>query len=105
MTTWRSWGVLDLARDLARVWRPGSPEREGQPLSEPHSDYGNSFAADLLSLMDHNYNAILGLIGKVLQSRDSDIVHEELPKRWVDLIHHLDEQERKREQAKLKRPQ
>ena len=88
--------MLDLARDLARVWRSGSPEREGQPLSELHSDYGNSFAADLLSLMDHNPNAILGLIGKVLQSRDSDIVHEELPKRWVDLIHHLDEQERKR---------
>jgi hypothetical protein len=66
---------------------------------------GNYLAADLLSSMDHNPNAFLGLIGKVLQSRDSDIVHEELPKRWVDLIHHLDEQERKREQAKLKRPQ
>jgi hypothetical protein len=47
----------------------------------------------------------LNVIGKVLQSRDNDIVREELPKRWVDLIHHLDEQERKRQQAKLKHPQ
>jgi hypothetical protein len=55
--------------------------------------------------MDHDPNAILNVIGKVLQSRDNDIVREELPKRWVDLIHHLDEQERKRVQAKLKHPQ
>ena len=58
-----------------------------------------------LAVMDHDPNAILNVIGKVLQSRDNDIVREELPKRWVDLIHHLDEQERKRVQAKLKHPQ
>jgi hypothetical protein len=55
--------------------------------------------------MVHDPNAILGAIGKVLQGLDGDIVYEDLPKRWVDLIHHLDEQERKSEQAQTRRPQ
>jgi hypothetical protein len=32
-------------------------------------------------------------LGKALQ-REMDIAHEPLPRRWVELIHQLDEQER-----------
>ena len=35
-------------------------------------------------------------IGKRLRGQDEDITHEPLPRRWVDLIRYLDEQERKR---------
>ena len=31
-----------------------------------------------------------------LRSDNADITREPLPRRWVDLIHHLDEQERER---------
>ena len=37
-------------------------------------------------------------IGKRLRGQGEDITREPLPRRWVDLIHHLDEQERKRSQ-------
>jgi hypothetical protein len=37
-------------------------------------------------------------IGKRLRGQGEAITHEPLPRRWVDLIHHLDEQERKRSQ-------
>jgi hypothetical protein len=39
---------------------------------------------------------ILRRIGNALRGQSEDITHETLPKRWVDLIHYLDEQERKR---------
>jgi hypothetical protein len=38
-------------------------------------------------------------IGTVLRIRDEEFAHEPLPKRWVDLIHYLDEKER-REKAR-----
>jgi hypothetical protein len=41
---------------------------------------------------------ILQHLGKALHAHDGDIIHEPLPPRWVDLIHHLDEQERRRGQ-------
>jgi hypothetical protein len=34
-------------------------------------------------------------IGKGLRREADDIIREPLPQRWVDLIHHLNEQERK----------
>lgn len=37
---------------------------------------------------------ILRRLGKALHVRMDDITHEPLPARWVDLIHHLNEQER-----------
>jgi hypothetical protein len=40
--------------------------------------------------------SFLHRIGKALRAQSEDIAHEPLPKRWVDLIHYLDEQERKR---------
>jgi hypothetical protein len=33
-------------------------------------------------------------MGKNLRNRGEDITHQPLPRRWVDLIHYLDEQER-----------
>jgi hypothetical protein len=39
-------------------------------------------------------------LAKALHAYYDDIMHEPLPRRWVDLIHHLDEQERRREQAR-----
>ena len=39
---------------------------------------------------------ILGRLGKALHAHWDDIAHEPLPRRWVDLIHHLNEQERTR---------
>ena len=45
--------------------------------------------------------SILQRIGKVLRAQDDDITHESVPTRWVDLIHYLDEQERKRSERRL----
>jgi hypothetical protein len=42
---------------------------------------------------------ILQRLGKALHVHDSDIAQAPLPRRWVDLIRHLDEQERRRSQA------
>ena len=39
---------------------------------------------------------IIERLGKTLHGRLDDITHEPLPRRWVDLIRHLDEQERNR---------
>lgn len=39
--------------------------------------------------------SIWARLGKALRSQTDDITHEPLPRRWVDLIHSLDEQERK----------
>jgi hypothetical protein len=45
--------------------------------------------------MQQSHDPILRRLGKLLHDQDDDITHESLPKRWVDLIHFLDEQERK----------
>jgi hypothetical protein len=34
-------------------------------------------------------------IGTVLRVKDEEFAHEPLPERWVDLIHYLDEKERR----------
>ena len=41
-------------------------------------------------------DTVLQLFGNALRGQRDGIVEEPLPRRWVDLIHHLDEQERKR---------
>jgi hypothetical protein len=44
---------------------------------------------------------ILRRIGNALRGQSEDVTHEPIRKRWVGLIHFLDEQERKRgERAK-----
>jgi len=42
---------------------------------------------------------ILRRLGKVLPGTDANTTREPLPRRWVDLIHHLNEQERKQKEA------
>jgi hypothetical protein len=39
---------------------------------------------------------ILGRLGKALHAHWDAIAHEPLPRRWIELIQHLNEQERKR---------
>lgn len=43
-------------------------------------------------------------IGKALRRQSEQITHEQLPRRWVDLILHLDEEERKQSGAR-RRPE
>ena len=42
-------------------------------------------------------------IGTVLRVQNDDFTHEPLPERWVDLIHYLDEKERREREAKQRR--
>jgi hypothetical protein len=42
------------------------------------------------------HKSILDRLGKAIQAQSEDIADEPLPRRWVDLIHHLDEKERMR---------
>ena len=51
--------------------------------------------------MQQGHDSILRRLGKLLHDQDDDITHEPLPKRWVDLIHFLDEKERKRDEGQL----
>jgi len=44
--------------------------------------------------MQRGQNSILHRIGKALHAQDVESTQEPLPRRWVDLIHHLDERER-----------
>ena len=46
--------------------------------------------------MQQGHNSILRRIGKVLHDQENDITREPLPRRWVELIHRLNEEERKR---------
>jgi hypothetical protein len=43
-------------------------------------------------------------LGKALHLRLDDIAHESLPHRWVELIQHLNEQERTRERVQKSEP-
>jgi hypothetical protein len=47
---------------------------------------------------------ILGRLGKALHVRMDDITHEPLPERWVDLIHYLDEKERRESRQRQRQP-
>ena len=44
-------------------------------------------------------HSILERLGNALHRRYDNIANEPLPERWVDLIHHLDEQERQQSEA------
>jgi hypothetical protein len=56
--------------------------------------------------MQQGHDSILGRIGRVWHDRDDQITREPLPRRWVELIHRLNEEERKRTDARReeKRP-
>jgi hypothetical protein len=46
--------------------------------------------------MSARQNETLVEIGKRIRGQGEDTTREPLPQRWVDLIHHLNEQERSR---------
>jgi hypothetical protein len=46
--------------------------------------------------------SILERIGKALQVDHDKVTKEQLPSRWVDLIHHLDDKERQQSDARSK---
>ena len=46
---------------------------------------------------------VMRRIGKVLRAKNDDLTHEPLPERWVDLIHYLDEKERRESYDRLSR--
>ena len=51
-----------------------------------------------MGVMRHSevaYEKTLGLIAKTLREDSEQVTQDPLPKRWVDLILHLDEQERR----------
>lgn len=53
------------------------------------------FTAQRETAMLFNKDETIVEIGKGLRRQGVDITQEPLPRRWVDLIHHLDEQERR----------
>jgi len=46
--------------------------------------------------MERSKNPVFRLIGMKLQGQLDDAKDQPLPQRWIDLIRHLDEQERQR---------
>jgi len=52
--------------------------------------------------MSPSSETVLGRIAKVLRAEAEPATREELPKRWIDLLLHLDEQERR--QSKVSPP-
>ena len=49
--------------------------------------------------MQQGQDTILSRLGRAFHLYADDIAREPLPQRWVDLIHYLDEEERKRSDA------
>ena len=47
--------------------------------------------------------SLLIRLGKTLRARNEPITAEALPKRWVDLLHHLDEQEQQQQSSAARR--
>ena len=50
--------------------------------------------------MAQGYDKSLGMIAKILRAQSEQLPLEPLPQRWVDLIHYLNEQERRRSQRR-----
>ena len=44
-------------------------------------------------------------VGKVLRGKYDDATQEQLPERWVELIHYLNEKERREERARQRKAQ
>jgi hypothetical protein len=51
------------------------------------------------------YDISLVLIAKRLRDVGEDVSHEPLPRRWVDLIHYLDDKEQKRDEGRQGEPE
>jgi hypothetical protein len=82
----RSGSPIRICRDLACYG-----DLSGGSISEDETDRALTAG---LPAMPHVHGTILDRLGHTLRMRDDDIAQQPLPHRWVDLIHHLDEQER-----------
>lgn len=57
-----------------------------------------------MNAMGQVQDTVLQRLGKLLHSMDEDITHEQLPRRWLELIHRLDERLREQDrQLELER--
>jgi hypothetical protein len=57
-----------------------------------------------MNAMGQVQDTVLQRLGKLLHSLDEDITHEQLPRRWLELIHRLDERLREQDrQLELER--
>ena len=75
-------------------------------FDELHVPHTLRYSSRQERLMQQGHNSILRRIGKVLHDQDDDITREPLPRRWVELIQRLNEEEQKRAGARQegKRP-
>jgi hypothetical protein len=62
--------------------------------AEPYSPFGERLSWEHEPMRKAEPSPIVTDIGKALSQRFEQDVHEPLPERWVDLIHHLNEKER-----------
>ena len=53
-------------------------------------------------LADLELHSIMEWIGKVLHTEYDNVTREQLPTRWVDLIHYLNDKERQQADARRK---
>jgi hypothetical protein len=57
-----------------------------------------------MNAMGQVQDTVLQHLGNLLHSLDEDITHEQLPRRWLELIHRLDERLREQDrQPELER--
>jgi hypothetical protein len=57
-----------------------------------------------MNAMGQLQDTVLQRLGKLLHSLDKDITHRQLPRRWLELIHRLDERLREQDrQLELER--
>jgi hypothetical protein len=57
-----------------------------------------------MNAMGQVQDTVMQRLGKLLHSLDEDITHEQLPRRWLELIHRLDERLREQDrQLELER--
>lgn len=69
--------------------------RDGDFTQRSSEDYAGACQRRKRACAMHVQETILERLGKALNVRLEDVMHEPLPQSWVDLIQHLNEQERR----------
>jgi hypothetical protein len=64
------------------------------PAASPYSFQGRRLPVGVKRHLEIDYDKTMGLIAKRLREDSEQVTQEALPTRWVDLLLHLDEQER-----------
>jgi hypothetical protein len=81
----------DIARSGSIEWNKGTGTVVVMLTLPTQYKSGSPWERPMLQAQE----SILRRIGKVLRAQDDATTHEPVPTRWVDLIHYLDEQERR----------